>query len=221
VAVGTRGETADKPWGLLLSDNLSEIKEAIVAYHDSGRYEKDLESVDAIAEAYVIERSDKVKNPALVLDIDETSLSNWEQIVANDFAYFASAPCDKLPKGPCGSVAYDAMARARAILPTLKLARSAKEHHVAIFFITGRYEAERADTERNLRYVGYPDWVQLIMRPDGTQTPSAADYKRPQRERIAQMGYTIVANVGDQRSDLDGGFTERTFLLPDPFYLIR
>jgi acid phosphatase len=199
---------------------LSEIKQAVIAYHDNGQYERDLEGVDDAAAAYVAERADKVKNPALVLDIDETALSNWERLLANEFAYFAAGPCDKLPAGPCGGVAFNASGRATAILPTLRLAKMAAEHHVAVFFITGRYEAERAATEKNLRSVGYPEWVQLFMRPDGTKTASAADYKRPQRERIAQMGYTIVANVGDQPSDLAGGFTERGFLLPDPFYRV-
>ncbi|HEX7427555.1 MAG TPA: hypothetical protein VF328_11535 [Mycobacterium sp.] len=29
-----------------------------------------------------------------------------------------------------------------------------------------------------------------------------------------------MANVGDQPSDLDGGFAEQTYLLPNPFYRI-
>jgi len=32
------------------------------------------------------------------------------------------------------------------------------------------------------------------------------------------QGYAIVVNIGDQMSDLDGGFAERTFKLPNPFY---
>ncbi|HUO38503.1 MAG TPA: HAD family acid phosphatase [Mycobacterium sp.] len=32
--------------------------------------------------------------------------------------------------------------------------------------------------------------------------------------------YTIVANIGDQPSDLAAGHAEQTFLLPDPFYRI-
>jgi HAD superfamily, subfamily IIIB (Acid phosphatase) len=35
-----------------------------------------------------------------------------------------------------------------------------------------------------------------------------------------QAGYTIVANVGDQPSDLQGGHAEKRFLLPDPFYRV-
>jgi acid phosphatase len=40
------------------------------------------------------------------------------------------------------------------------------------------------------------------------------------RAAIEDEGYTIVANVGDQPSDLEGGHAERAFLLPNPFYRV-
>ena len=58
------------------------------------------------------------------------------------------------------------------------------------------------------------------MEPSDAHYVSAADFKAPQRAQIEQQGYTIIANVGDQPSDLDGGFSQRTFLLPNPFYRI-
>jgi hypothetical protein len=58
------------------------------------------------------------------------------------------------------------------------------------------------------------------MRPIGMKTNSAADFKAPERAKIAAKGYTIIANVGDQPSDLAGGYAERTFLLPNPFYRV-
>jgi hypothetical protein len=39
------------------------------------------------------------------------------------------------------------------------------------------------------------------------------------REIIAQ-GFQIIANLGDQASDLAGGCAERGFKLPNPFYFI-
>ena len=97
---------------------------------------------------------------------------------------------------------------------------TAKDRGAAIFFITGRNEPQRVATERNLHAVGYTGYTQLIMEPPGGHYVSAADFKAPQRAQIEQRGYTIIANVGDQPSDLDGGFAERTYLLPDPFYRI-
>ena len=58
------------------------------------------------------------------------------------------------------------------------------------------------------------------MEPPGAHYVSAADFKAPQRALIEHQAYTVIANIGDQPSDLDGGFAERTFLLPNPFYRI-
>ena len=35
-----------------------------------------------------------------------------------------------------------------------------------------------------------------------------------------RTGLLIVVNMGDQDSDLAGGYAERTFKLPDPFYYV-
>jgi hypothetical protein len=45
-------------------------------------------------------------------------------------------------------------------------------------------------------------------------------FKAPVREEIERLGYTIIANMGDQPSDLIGGHAEKKYLLPDPFYRV-
>jgi hypothetical protein len=47
---------------------------------------------------------------------------------------------------------------------------------------------------------------------------SEVEYKAPARQKLVEQGYRILLNVGDQNSDLAGGFAERTFKLPNPFY---
>src|SRR5262249_38562501 len=155
---------------------------------DSGAYARDLAEVAARAENYVRFRAGQVTHPALVLDIDETSLSNWPEIRANDFGYIADGGC-RLPKGPCGVGARDLLARGAAIPPTLQLFNAARSLGVSVFFITGRDERERHATELNLRRVGYRNWAGLVMRRAGSTTPSAADYKAPERAKIAARGF--------------------------------
>jgi acid phosphatase len=155
----------------------------------------------------------------VVFDIDETSLSNWEVIKANDFG-FINGPCDNLPSGPCGWTTWDLSAQSTVIQPTMDVFTTAKDRGVATFFITGRSESQRAATERNLRAVGYTGYDGLYMEPVGSHFVSAADFKAPQRAQIEQQGYTIIANLGDQPSDLAGGSSERTYQLPNPFYRI-
>jgi predicted secreted acid phosphatase len=199
--------------------NLGDLKREITQYKQSGGYDRDVADVLWNAQSYVLGRAPLVRKPAIVLDIDETSLSNWPEIQANDYGRFTDGPCS-LPSGPCGSASWVASAQAQAIAPTLTLFRAAKAKGVSIFFITGRNETAREATESNLRKAGYDGWTALIMRPAGTSTPSAADYKAPERAKIAAQGFTIIANVGDQPSDLAGGNAERTYLVPNPFYRI-
>ncbi len=189
-------------------------------YHDSGAYERDFNSVLQDAEDWIRLRSSHVVKPAVILDIDETSLSNWPEIAANQFAYFREGQCASLPKGPCGVEAWEQSARAEAFPETLSLYNMAQQHGVSLFFVTGRYERERNDTARNLESAGYHGWVKLVLRPEGSHTPSASDYKSAERARIEQEGYHIIANIGDQPSDLAGGHAERGFLLPNPFYRV-
>ena len=205
--------------------NLSVETAQLRRYHNSGRYMADIEYVDARAQKYIASQSSG-KKLALVLDIDETSLSNWPEMAADHFAYFPHAPCGivrgKLTS-PCGALAWDRLEKAPAIRPTLALFNFARAHGLTVFFITGRHDSERAVTGQNLVKAGYLGWnpKDLLMEPDGMHVRSAADFKAPERKWIeGKLGYTIVANVGDQMSDLAGGYAEGDFKLPNPFYHI-
>ena len=200
--------------------NVGDIKIAAAAYHGSGAYDRDLSLVTSRASAWIAERVPQVSRPAVVFDIDDTALSNWEVIKANDFGRVFKGPCRSLPDGPCGWVAYDLRGRTPAIPQTLALFRQARSLGADVFFISGRDESQRAATERNLRAAGYSGYRGLILTPRGAHYPSAADFKAPQRAAIEQAGYTIVANIGDQPSDLVGGHAESVFLMPNPFYRI-
>ncbi len=207
--------------------NLGQLKQQIYFYACSGAYDADMNKVLAEAKAYVEMRAGQVSKPALVLDIDETSLSNLPQELANDFGYIRHAPCDALPKGPCGWAEWTGKPLAKVIEGTLSLFKAAKTHKVAVFFITGRrlssdnkegdplYEA----TVENLTKAGYSDWDGLALRPKNDNRTTAG-YKSGERGKIAERGFTIIANVGDQQSDLAGGYAERAYKLPNPMYYI-
>jgi predicted secreted acid phosphatase len=159
--------------------------------------------------------------PALILDIDETSLSNWTELEANDFGFILEGTCTLQPAFPCGNKEWVLNHIADAIVPRRELFNAAKAKGVAVFFITGRPEAQRAATINNLSQVGYQGWSGLALRPAGdAKTRSVQEYKTAERAKIVAQGYTIIANVGDQYSDIDGGLAERTFKMPNPFYFI-
>ena len=85
---------------------------------------------------------------------------------------------------------------------------------------SGRPAALREVTERNLKEQGY-EFTGVIVYPEGApQFPSAVDFKAPERRKLTEQGYTIVLSMGDQESDLNGGYAERTFKLPNPVYYL-
>src|ERR1700733_1872948 len=81
--------------------NVGTIKTLLRDYHDK-YYNDDLAAVFDSARKLVEQRASQSKRPALVLDIDETSLTNWPNLAADDFGFVAGGSCDVLPAGPCG-----------------------------------------------------------------------------------------------------------------------
>ena len=206
---------------------VAELPETIRAYHDSGAYGSDLGRVASHARRSLGNQLRRLREspgpgrysecnragrrcrevePAIVLDIDETSLSNYAGLEADDFGAGGLVPGAVSGGDP-------------ALAPTLDLYRFARERGVEAFFITGRPEglAEVADT--NLRQVGYDQGYTLITKPPGDL--HTIEYKSGERARIeAELGFTILVNVGDQDSDLAGGHARRAFKLPNPMYFI-
>jgi predicted secreted acid phosphatase len=200
--------------------NVGDAKAAALAYYNSGTYQTDLETVAGQAVSWINSRAASVKRPALVLDIDETALSNWEILKRDDFGRPMAGPWDEAIDAPCGWAAWDLLGRDPAIAPTLQVFQRARALDVAVFFITGRPENQRPGTERNLAAAEYNGYAKLYMAPDNAHFASAVDFKAPFRAEIERAGYVIVENVGDQPSDLLGGHAEKDFLLPDPFYRV-
>lgn len=198
--------------------SLPEVQHEVETYIDSGRYLEDFAKVVSRAQAWMQQQASSAARPAIVLDIDETSLSNWPAYRANGWGRVVNGPCD-LEKGPCGLRAWQASGQAKALAPTLALVQRARELGVAVFFISGRPPTLLEATERNLREQGY-EWTGVVVLPEGAKFASAAEFKAPERRRIEERGYTILLSMGDQDSDLTGGYAQATFKLPNPVYYL-
>ena len=195
--------------------NLAQLKTEIKAYHDSGAYQKELSQIITPATRYIITRADanesspKPQKLAIVLDIDETSISNYNNIVEHDFA-------NEKQQIERHILAADAP----AIKPMLSLYNTALKHHVAVFFVTGRTTDLQAATRKNLLFAGYKGWAGLYLQPKDLKKSSISTFKAATRHAISNKGYTIIESIGDQQSDLTGGYAEKTFKLPNPYYYI-
>jgi acid phosphatase len=200
--------------------NLDLLKLQLTFYKCSGDYDRDVGAVVGQARDYLDKRAEGPKNLALVLDIDETSLSNWRQLEASNFGFIKKGSCTLLKDEPCGFDEWIAYQTADVIKPTLELFNEAKKRGVAVFFISSRREEQRLATVRNLRAAGYAGWNELILKQPGDMS-LVSEFKAARRAEIeTKKHFTIIANVGDQWSDLSGGHAERMFKIPNPFYFI-
>jgi HAD superfamily, subfamily IIIB (Acid phosphatase) len=202
--------------------NVDTYKRQLTKYHDDGKYNDDIAAVMADAIRSVEGRAEQVRWPAVVLDIDETSLSNWENIKADDFGFIEGGSCSLQAKMACGFNEWIDKAIAPAIGPTLSFFKVIRAKNVAVFFITGRRDKQRQSTLWNLDRAGFQGFARLATRPDD-QHGSIVPFKSGEREKVVAEGYTILANIGDQDSDLTDlkdKSAECAFKLPNPFYFI-
>ncbi|MGX6449626.1 HAD family acid phosphatase, partial [Patulibacter sp. S7RM1-6] len=142
--------------------------------------------------------------PAVVLDIDETALSNYIDTFGDPTG------------GSAGYAGVSVTGQGTALAPVLDLYREARRRGVAVFFITARPGIIQPVTEANLRRVGYDAWDGLTFKNDLTSEKDV--HKTAERRKVEAAGYRILLNVGDQQTDIDGGVAERAFKLPNPFY---
>ena len=180
----------------------------IVAYHDSGEWRRDTEDAVARARRFLLDHFRRVARPAIVLDVDDTSLSSYDCLHAAGFDRSAMTACAEAATMP-------------AIAPVRSLYRAARRRQVTVFFVTGRRAALRAATVKNLHGQGFSGRIRLVMRGNGPRRGSNAVYKAHERRRIENRGYRILLNVGDQRTDLAGGHAARGIKLPNPMYVTR
>jgi predicted secreted acid phosphatase len=175
--------------------------------------------------------------PAIVLDVDDTTLLTWNYEIASNWAY-----------NPVTNAEYVTGQKFPAVPGMVAIVNWAANHGIAIFYLTGRPDTQEAATLGNLTDdnvgvdAGYPAPTTLPNGEDGLftkpavndyptylQQACAADpggkcttvhYKAATRAHIESLGYDILANFGDQYSDLKGGYADKTFKLPNPNYFL-
>lgn len=191
VALGIGGTmTAAQTASAAPAQTTASVAAAKASGVDYATWQADVKAVIDQATPYVQQRTQNAAGQklAIVFDIDNTTLETY-------FHPWYSLPTP-------------------AVKPSLALAQYAKSRGVSVFFVTARPGIIAAESKWNLQSVGYPvDGLYVRDLPDLFEEVSA--YKTGKRAEIESHGYTIIANVGNNDSDLVGGHAERTFKLPD------
>ena len=222
--------------------NLDQVKTAIKAYYGDtldgkttptgnpehvpaadGAYADEMATIETQAERFLdhykaTHSGPNAKRPAIVLDIDDTTLNTYNYEIDSNFVY-----------NPTTNALFVNDAAFPAVSGMPDLVTAAKADGFTIFYLTGRPESQRAGTETNLTDAGYPVVSSQVYLSDQANEPwlsscaptcNRVEYKSLTRQHIESLGYTIAANMGDQYSDLLGGFSVKTFKLPNPMYYL-
>jgi acid phosphatase len=189
--------------------NLSFVKEAIINYHESGEYDRDVNK--AIENAK--KEFDKItpgKKSTVIFDVDETSISNYQFDKEWDFGYVQKY----------WDMWVDS-AKAPAVPEVFGLYKYLLNKGFRIIFLTGRKDYQYYSTMENLIKVGYEKFDTLIVKDKNYYDSLAVKYKSEKRTELSAKGYHIVGTVGDQWSDLKGPYHGIQVKIPDYQYYIE
>jgi predicted secreted acid phosphatase len=171
------------------------------------------------------------KDPAVVLDADDTTL--WTYDMEDGAMGFAFNPT--LQNDWVQGKSFAATPGMPAVVKAVKAAGC------TVIGLTGRTSDQEDATIANLTEQGYVDAAgkPLFTADDyytkwvSTSTPPAyitcadrakcttIEYKSGTRKYLETVkGLDIVANLGDQFSDLKGGYADATYKLPNPTYYL-
>ncbi len=216
-----------------------------------------------------LEARKNVPNKAIVLDVDDTTLTTWNYELYSNWDFNPATNANFV--GLTGTTFTGNMFPATPGM--LDLVDKAHDLGYAIFWITGRGDAQHQATVANLQDdvaaglpnitsvtlsgktidevdAGYPaptaintghggftdglftkppvgSYPAYLNQPQFCAAAIAANascatipYKSGTRAYIESQGYDIVADFGDQFSDLEGGFADKTFKMPNPNYYL-
>jgi acid phosphatase len=189
--------------------NLQLAKKDVMSYYESNKYSNDLKKIISNAEDE-INKLELKTNSAVVFDVDETSLSNYESLKK---IYFGYDPIKwdnwineaKAPAIPEVKQFYDFL-----IMKKMK-----------VIFLSSRKGSQYDVTYRNLKQAGYLEFDTLILKSNSDSNPTSLAFKSRQRELLTQKGYEIIADIGDQKSDLEGNDHGIQIKLPNYLYIIE
>lgn len=147
----------------------------------------------------------------VVLDLDETVLDNRAYFIFNG-AYQPLLWKQWIETGT-----------APAITGSLDFITFLRNKHIPFAFLSGRREAQRSNTLRNLTALGIPTTVPVLLKPNNfPETKTAVAFKQEHRCQLEeQSGVKILLLIGDQASDLVGDCRGiHQLKLPNPIYTV-
>jgi len=178
---------------------------------------------------------------AIVLDVDDTTLATWNYELCSNWAFDPVSngqfvTDQRFPAVP-GMVAMASQAAADGYAIIFLTGRGQAQEAATLGNLThdgigvdAGYPAPTTLTDGEDGLFTKPpvgSYPAYLDKPEFCAASIAANkscptiqYKSGVRAHIEDLGYEIVANFGDQFSDLTGGFADKTFKMPNPNYFL-
>ncbi|MFT4084742.1 MAG: HAD family acid phosphatase [Nocardioides sp.] len=168
--------------------------------------------------------------PAAVFDSDDTTLWNYDlEDSVMKFTYNSATAAEWIAEH-----------KFPAVPGMVDLVQQVQAAGCTIVGLTGRPHSQQADTIANLTEDGYVTGAgrplftaaHFFTKWEGSEQPpayldcgsdrtcSTTEYKAGTRAHLEATGYDVVADVGDQFSDLLGGAADHTYKIPNPTYYL-
>jgi acid phosphatase len=189
--------------------NLTTAKDLVKNYYEGGQYDKELDEIVADAKKK-FSKVEVKSNSAVIFDIDDTALLNYNASKMMGFGYVKSMVDD-----------WVSSAEVPAIPQVKDLYEYLLQRDVKIIFLTGRFHDEYDYSFQNLVNEGFTTFDTLIVRRAEEQKLPAVEFKSDVRTALTQQGYDIIGNVGDQWTDLDGPYSGIKVKIPNYLYITK
>jgi predicted secreted acid phosphatase len=186
-------------------------KQNVISFYESDAHSNQVREILEQAKK-VIDSQVSLQDCAVVLDIDETSLNHYKSLKDVGF-----------PQEENHNIWNELIAKTNAepIKPTLDFYQYCINKGIKVFFISARFATYLNATKQALQNAGYVDFEDVFVFPRDISIYSSKDFKNFKAERrayIESLGYKVLISIGDQSSDLTGGYTLNTFQLPNYLY---
>ena len=190
--------------------SISQTKNEVQEYYESGEHEVDLKIISQNIKTTLLNEANinnDNKKLSIIFDIDDTALNNYKSMKADGFSN-----TDKLWDRIQEQVDIPANK------PMLEVNNYAQKLGYTVFFITARLDKYTNTTKQSLKNAGYNNYAGLYLITNKYVNMPFNEFKTDMRKNIEKSGYTIIANIGDQYSDLTGGHSKFVYKLPNYMY---
>ena len=196
-------------------------------YSPTGAYVDEMQALEADADGYLDKTAKHFGGhghnapsgtPAILLDIDDTTLNTYSYEIYSNFVFnpttnAAFVNASVFPPVPGMPDLEHTRSRTATRSSSSPAAPVAHDRH-------GHESDERGLSDTDSSHLFLKDLTAPWLASCATSTCATTQYKSLTRQHIESLGYDIVANFGDQFSDLNGGFADATFKVPNPMYFL-